>query len=185
MRGQDRTMTDKGESGKTHAAEAPPRRLPRPLARPPGALSPLRPAAHIVRPMTHSRSGAGETARASNGAATKPVAAEKRLVVGRDISLSGEIASCDRLVVEGRVEAKLSHCRELTVVPDGVFKGTATIDDAEIRGRFEGTLTARKRLVIRSGGSVSGTIRYGAIEVERGARLSGDVQAEPREEDQP
>ena len=32
----------------------------------------------------------------------------KRLVVGRGIALSGEIRACDRLIVEGQVEATLS-----------------------------------------------------------------------------
>ena len=50
---------------------------------------------------------------------------------------------------------------------------------AEIRGRFEGTLTVRKRLFIRATGRVMGTIRYGQIEVERGGRISGDIEATP------
>ena len=168
-------MTDKSEGGKIGAAEAPSRRFP--PARPPGTLSPLRAAPHVVRPLT-PRPNAGDTARDKPSEPKTPTPAEKRLVVGRDITVSGEIGSCDRLVVEGRVEATLPTCRDLTVAPGGVFKGTATIDDAEIRGRFEGTLTVHKRLVIRAGGSVMGAVRYGTIEVERGAHLAGDVQAE-------
>ena len=42
---------------------------------------------------------------------------------------------------------------------------------------FEGNLVVRKRLLIRSGGQVSGTIRYGQIEIELGGVISGDVQA--------
>lgn len=162
-------MTDKSEGVKTDAAEAPSRRFP--SARPPGTLSPLRPAPYVVRPLL---------SRLSDKVAEPktPTPTEKRLIIGRDITVSGEIGACDRLVVEGRVEATLPTCRDLTVAPGGVFKGAATIDDAEIRGRFEGTLTVRKRLVIRAGGSLMGTVRYGTIEVERGAHLAGDVQAE-------
>ncbi|PKO73908.1 MAG: hypothetical protein CVU23_00300, partial [Betaproteobacteria bacterium HGW-Betaproteobacteria-17] len=36
-------------------------------------------------------------------------------------------------------------------------------------------LTARKRLVIYATGRVSGTIRYGALMVEEGGSISGDV----------
>ena len=35
----------------------------------------------------------------------------------------------------------------------------------------------RKRLLIRATGRVSGTIRYGQIEIECGGQISGDVQA--------
>lgn len=104
-------------------------------------------------------------------------------MIGREITLSGEIASCDRLFVERKVEANLSHCRELTVTQGGLFKGVATIDEAEIRGRFEGTLNVKKRLIVRPGGQVVGTVRYGVIEIERGGVIAGDVQMQSSAED--
>lgn len=103
----------------------------------------------------------------------------RRLTVGRDISLSGEITSCDRLVVEGSVEANLANCRDIDIAESGLFKGSASIDEAEIRGRFEGTLEVRNRLLIRATGRVIGTVRYGQIEIERGGQISGDVEARP------
>jgi cytoskeletal protein CcmA (bactofilin family) len=101
----------------------------------------------------------------------------RRLTVGREIALSGEIASCDTLVVEGSVEANLQNCRDVDIAESGLFKGSATIDHADVRGNFEGNLVVRKRLLIRSTGQVSGTIRYGQIEIELGGQISGDVQA--------
>jgi cytoskeletal protein CcmA (bactofilin family) len=65
------------------------------------------------------------------------------------------------------------------------------MDVAEVWGRFEGDLTARKHLVIHSTGRVSGYIRYGSIRVEEGGELSGEVsttagaQATPRQADSP
>jgi cytoskeletal protein CcmA (bactofilin family) len=119
----------------------------------------------------------------SAGTAPTPTPAPRRnetehrkLIVGREIALSGEITSCDRLVVEGSVEANLANCRDIDIAESGLFKGSASIDDAEIRGRFEGTLTVRKRLHIRATGKVVGTVRYGQIEIECGGQLSGDVQ---------
>ena len=100
----------------------------------------------------------------------------RKLTVGREITLSGEINSCDLLVIEGSVEANLTNCRDIEIADGGLFKGEAAIEEAEIRGRFEGTLTVRKRLHIRSTGKVVGTVRYGQIEVECGGQLSGDVQ---------
>ena len=46
--------------------------------------------------------------------------------------------------------------RVIQIAENGVFSGTVSIDVAEIRGRFEGELTARKQLVIHSTGKVSG-----------------------------
>lgn len=98
-----------------------------------------------------------------------------KLIVGPDIKLKGvEITDCDTLVVEGRVEAAMDS-RVIRIAEQGVFSGTVGIDVAEIRGRFEGELTARKQLVIHATGKVSGKIRYGTISVEEGGEISGDV----------
>jgi len=106
----------------------------------------------------------------------------RKLTVGREITLSGEITSCDMLVIEGSVEANLNNCRDVEIAESGLFKGTASIEEAEIQGRFEGNLTVRKRLLIKASGRVSGTIRYGQLEVECGGQISGDIQAQPAAE---
>ncbi len=124
------------------------------------------------------------TGDASRGGATtaKRDAETRKLIVGREISLSGEITACDRLVVEGSVEANLANCRDIDIAESGLFKGSASIDDAEVRGRFEGTLNVRRRLLIRASGKVTGNVRYGQIEIECGGQISGDVQAQPMAE---
>lgn len=100
-----------------------------------------------------------------------------KLIVGPDIKLKGvEITDCDTLVVEGRVEAAMDS-RVIKIAEHGVFCGTAGVDVAEIRGRFEGELTARKQLVILSTGRASGKIHYGKIAIEEGGELAGEVDA--------
>ena len=105
---------------------------------------------------------------------------EKKLTVGPEIVLSGQITSCDRLVVEGRVEASLTDSRAIEIADTGFFKGTAEIDSAVIGGRFEGTLTVRERLTVKSTGRIQGKIRYGQIEIEPGGEISGEVQVAGR-----
>ena len=100
-----------------------------------------------------------------------------KLIVGPDIKLKGaEITDCDTLVVEGRVEAAMDS-RVIQIAEQGVFHGTAGIDVAEIRGRFEGELTVRKQLVIHATGKVTGKVRYGKLSIEEGGELSGDIGA--------
>ncbi len=98
-----------------------------------------------------------------------------KLIVGPDVKLKGvEITDCDTLVVEGRVESALDS-RVIQIAEHGVFNGAASIDIAEIRGRFDGELTARKQLVIHASGKVSGKIRYGSIKIEEGGEITGDI----------
>lgn len=100
---------------------------------------------------------------------------DKRLIVGRTISLRGEIRRCDRLVVEGEVEASLNESQALEIAPTGVFKGSAIIRDAEIAGHFDGELTVKERLFVRATGRVSGKIHYGRLEIENGGRIGGTL----------
>ncbi|OYD86154.1 polymer-forming cytoskeletal protein [Azospirillum brasilense] len=100
---------------------------------------------------------------------------QRRLIVGRDISLNGEIGSCDVLVVEGTVEAKLRDGRSIEIAETGLFKGAVEIDEADIGGRFEGDIIVRGRLTVRSTGKINGSIKYGELAVEAGALLNGEI----------
>ena len=99
----------------------------------------------------------------------------KKLIVGREIRLSGEITACDKLVVEGRVEANLTDSHAIEIAPTGYFKGDAEVDEAVISGEFSGTLRVRGRLLVRATGKISGEVRYGELEVEAGGRIVGQI----------
>ncbi len=110
----------------------------------------------------------------------RPVArdpSERRtLVVGRGISVQGTVQDAERLVVEGTVEASMIHATELAVAPGGVFKGEVEVEDAEIAGTINGTLTARGSLTIRATGRVLGTARCRRLQVEDGGQISGQME---------
>jgi len=162
--------------------------IPMKPARPPapGLGAPVKPptmpprAPDLVRASDMARAPEMPRRPGEPGIAPRRSEAElRKLIVGREITLSGEITSCEKLIVEGSVEANLNNCRDVEIAESGLFKGSAAIEDAEIRGRFEGNLVVRKRLLIKASGKVSGTIRYGQIEIECGGQISGDIQAQP------
>lgn len=136
-----------------------------PVAAPMSASSDFRPVP--ASPMASSSAVSSSAAAKANG--------KRVLTVGNDIILRGEIATCDRLVIEGAVDATLKEVHTVEIAEHGSFKGTAEIEDAEISGLFEGDLIVRNRLTIYSTGKVRGRIAYGEIEIERGGELSGDI----------
>jgi cytoskeletal protein CcmA (bactofilin family) len=99
----------------------------------------------------------------------------RKLIVGPDITLSGEIAACDHLIVQGAVDASVKDCHRLEVAENGLFRGKVEISEAEIAGRFEGEIVVQGRLSIRSTGQVQGKVQYGELAVEAGGRLDGTV----------
>jgi cytoskeletal protein CcmA (bactofilin family) len=148
--------------------------LTRRLADLPGAQRPPAPAAYAPLPAM------APAPTAASLAPLAPVpqqeAESKKLIVGRDIRLNGEIVSCEHLIVEGSVEAALSDGKMIDIAESGNFRGNEECETATIRGKFEGQLVCRDRLVVRSTGRVTGKIRYHQLEVERGGEVNGDVQ---------
>ncbi len=123
----------------------------------------------------------GGVPKAGSPAPTPTPATEataRKLVVGRDILLTGEVTTCDVLVVEGTVKADISGCKQLLVADGGTFAGKASVESADIFGKFDGDLSTSSLLWVRSSGKVDGKVRYKDLIVERGGRISGDVQAE-------
>jgi cytoskeletal protein CcmA (bactofilin family) len=152
-----------------------PKTFPRPASAPAPASAiaptPVPPRSPVSPPISAPpRPGLGMGGREA------PVGEGKRLQVGREITLSGQITSCDRLIIEGKVEATLVDTHTVEIAESGMFKGNAEIDNADIAGRFEGALTVRGKLTVRATGRLHGKIRYGTIEIEAGGEIAGEVE---------
>ena len=100
----------------------------------------------------------------------------RMLVVGRGISVQGTVQDAERLVVEGTVEASMIHATELAISPGGMFKGEVEVEDAEVAGTIDGTLTARGNLIVRATGKVLGTARCRRLQVEDGGQITGRIE---------
>ena len=109
-------------------------------------------------------------------AAPRPAAERRTLVVGRGISVQGTVQDAERLVVEGTVEASMIHATELAIALGGMFRGEVEVEDAEISGTLDGTLTARGNLVVRASGRVLGTARCRRLQVEDGGQITGRIE---------
>jgi cytoskeletal protein CcmA (bactofilin family) len=133
---------------------------------PPASATPL-PGAAPARPAVGTMPGRG----------TFNEAAERRtLIVGRGISLQGTVQDAERLVVEGTVEATMIRAAELSVAQGGIFKGEIEVDEAEVAGTIDGTLTARHSLQVRATGKVLGTARCKRLQVEDGGQITGRIE---------
>jgi len=149
-----------------------------------GSHVPARPPTRSTfHPDIPRRNAEGPSAPARAERARPTDTESRKLTVGREICLKGEITACDKLIVEGEVEVILSNARAIDIAPSGFFKGNAEVDEADISGQFEGDLVVRDKLIVRTSGKVSGSIRYGRIVIESGGQISGDMKAlEPEDQ---
>jgi cytoskeletal protein CcmA (bactofilin family) len=138
------------------------------MSRPPFTTTPSAPVPPVSParpPMTMTR------------AVSRDPSERRTLVVGRGISVQGVVQDAERLVVEGTVEATMIHATELSIAPaGGVFKGEIEVEDAEIAGTIDGTLTVRGSLIIRGTGRVLGTARCRRLQVEDGGQITGRME---------
>ena len=134
-------------------------------------------APQVAAPAGNAGKSASDTAAPAQSVQSSGEPAGSKLIVGPNITLKGvEITNCDTLVVEGHVEATMDS-RMIQIAQPGTFSGRVGIDVAEISGTFSGELTARKRLLVRSTGKVSGKVHYGKLIIEEGGELAGEVTA--------
>ncbi len=149
------------------------------MARPPFAA----PTANSPMPTTPTPQRPTMT-QATRPTARESAAERRTLVVGRGISVQGMVQDAERLVVEGQVEATMIHAAELSVSPGGIFKGEVEVEDAEVAGTIDGTITARGNLIVRNTGVVLGTARCRRLQVEDGGQITGRIEmlteAKPR-----
>jgi cytoskeletal protein CcmA (bactofilin family) len=141
------------------------------------------PAAPSPAPQQGQAPGQGQGQQGMGQPAQRPgpqparVPVERRtLVVGRGISVQGVIQDAERLVVEGIVEATNIHATELSIAPGGMFRGEVEVEDAEVAGTIDGTLTARGNLSVRATGKVLGTARCRRLQVEDGGQITGQIE---------
>jgi cytoskeletal protein CcmA (bactofilin family) len=182
-----------GDGPSLPTAETPPPLAIKPQPRDPAGdlgVPPIRPAQHEAPSMTLAPKPTAMPAAPVRPAAApmgtqvgvparppRPEPGERRtLVVGRGISLQGTVSDAERLVVEGTVESQMIQATELFVAQSGVFRGEMQVEDAEIAGLFDGTLTVRGSLVIRGTGRVTGEARYRKLSVEEGGQISGRME---------
>ena len=159
-----------------------------PTARDPDlAVPPFRPAAVVPPAASAAATSAKPTitpspaARPSTPTAGRPTgraeAGEKRVLqLGKGISIQGSVTEAERIVIEGTMESQLLQCQELAISHSGVFKGEVQVEDADIAGVFDGTLTATGSLIIRATGRVLGVARSRRLSVEDGGQLSGRLE---------
>ncbi len=170
QQGENKTMTQSTETESQTATETRSADIP---ANPFQRSNASAPAAAASRPATPSY-GSFPSYGASPSSSTA-LSNGRRLVIGQGITMSGEIESCDHLVVEGTVEAALKGASVLEIAETGMFYGTVEISEATIAGKFEGEITVNGRLTVRSTGSITGALSYKELAVEAGATIDGKI----------
>lgn len=96
-------------------------------------------------------------------------------VIGRGTVIEGTVRTSGRIQIDGQIDGTLEVDGHVSVGPNGRINGEVIADDLVVGGRIEGKATARKHLHVASSGAVKGEVRYGTLQVDRGAVMDGSA----------
>lgn len=102
--------------------------------------------------------------------------ADQVCIIGKQITIRGNLSGAEDLIVEGRVEGTIKLSNHLTVEAAGVVEADLDVQDLTVNGTVNGDIQASQSISINAGAKVEGNIRAPRIIIEDGARFKGRVE---------
>jgi len=96
------------------------------------------------------------------------------LVVGEGVVLNGTLEVPNKAMVSGAINGDLK-VHSLAVGITGKIEGKVVCQIADIAGHVKDDLRVNELLIIRAGSIISGNIYYQEIEIEKGAKIAGQL----------
>ena len=108
-------------------------------------------------------------------------------IIGKTVTVKGEILGSEQLVVEGRVEGRIMIDTTVLIRESGLVKADVDANDINIAGGVVGNIAVKDKIEIVSGGYVLGDIRTPRLIINDGASVKGtiDMDVKPRSDDTP
>ncbi len=96
-------------------------------------------------------------------------------IIGKQITIRGNLSGGEDLVVEGRIEGTVALKNHLTIEESGTVEADIDVADLTINGQIRGDIVAAQSVSINSPAKVVGNIRAPRIIIEDGARFKGSI----------
>jgi len=108
---------------------------------------------------------------------TPPPRKESRgeTVIGKGITVKGELFGDEDVKIEGRVEGKIKLTKNLFVGQTGMVEADVEAENINIGGTVTGNLMAQNRVEIVASGKMTGDIKAPRVVVTEGAHFKGNV----------
>jgi cytoskeletal protein CcmA (bactofilin family) len=97
-------------------------------------------------------------------------------ILGKDVTVTGEIRSHEPLIIEGEVEGTIDVAGHLlTIAPDGKVRASVTAKEIDVHGSLQGNVEGADKIYIRNGARFVGDIHARGIVIEDGGFIRGKV----------
>lgn len=102
--------------------------------------------------------------------------ADQPCVIGRHITISGNLSGNEDLVVEGRVEGTITLSNHLTVESSGIVEADIDVEDLTVNGAVRGDIRSTRSVAINADARVVGNVRAPRVIIEDGALFKGRIE---------
>jgi cytoskeletal protein CcmA (bactofilin family) len=101
-------------------------------------------------------------------------------MIGKTITIKGDITGEENLVIEGRVDGTVQlKNNDLTVGQSGRVTANLTANVVRIDGEVKGDIVGGEKVVITKTGKVQGNIVGPRVTLEDGAKFKGSIDMDP------
>lgn len=104
------------------------------------------------------------------------MAHEEPGTIGRGITIRGNLAGSEPLVIEGVVEGTIALDNHLTVEPTGKLLADLEVETLTVNGEVQGNITAQQMVSVRAGARVVGNIQAPRVVIDDGAVFNGSIE---------
>ena len=99
-------------------------------------------------------------------------------VIGKTVTIKGEIQGSEPLVIEGTVEGKIQIDTSVMIRDSGLVKADLDAGNLNIAGGVIGNISVKEKVEIVNGGYVVGDIRAPRVVINDGASVKGHIEME-------
>ena len=104
--------------------------------------------------------------------------ADTPCVIGRGITIKGNLSGAEELVIEGAVEGHIALKNHLTIKETGRITADITTESLLVLGQVSGNIDANDLVSLSAEASVVADIRAPRVVIEDGARFKGRIEME-------
>ena len=101
---------------------------------------------------------------------------EQTGIIGKGITIRGNLTGGGDLVIEGKVEGQISLKNHLTIERTGHVEAEIRAEELTINGEASGNIDASSMVSISSSAKVAGDIKAPRVVIEDGAVFNGTIQ---------
>jgi cytoskeletal protein CcmA (bactofilin family) len=103
-------------------------------------------------------------------------------VVGKTLLIKGEIFSEDEILIEGRIQGKISVKNRVIIGREGVVEADIEAREVVIKGKVTGNVKGSQRVEIVPAGTLHGNIQSPRVVIADSGLFEGNIEMRPRDD---